>query len=241
MILLASLQDIRHRIKSVKSTKQITSAMNMVATSRLRHAKEAATANRPYAQKVSEVVHAVAKNAGTDFSHPLLEKHEDGKKLVFLITSDKGLAGAYSSNACKAAEALIEKENDTDFVIVGRKGVGHFKSRGHNVIKEFIGISEHPSSKDARNIALELIRLYKTGEYREIVMVYTKFISAISCEPKSGHCSRSRLSRRKTICTSSTSMNRMPPRCSVSCCRSISSRSFTQRFCSRLPASSPRA
>ncbi|WP_337607161.1 F0F1 ATP synthase subunit gamma, partial [Mitsuokella jalaludinii] len=100
---MASLQDIRHRIKSVKSTKQITSAMNMVATSRLRHAKEAATANRPYAQKVSEVVHAIAKNAGTDFSHPLLEKHEDGKKLVFLITSDKGLAGAYSSNACKAA------------------------------------------------------------------------------------------------------------------------------------------
>ena len=137
--------------------------MNMVATSRLRHAKEAATANRPYAQKVSEVVHAVAKNAGMDFSHPLLEKHEDGKKLVFLITSDKGLAGAYSSNACKAAEALIEKENDTDFVIVGRKGVGHFKSRGHNVIKEFIGISEHPSSEDARDIALELIRLYKTG------------------------------------------------------------------------------
>ena len=160
--------------------------MNMVATSRLRHAKEAATANRPYAQKVSEVVHAVAKNAGTDFSHPLLEKHEDGKKLVFLITSDKGLAGAYSSNACKAAEALMEKANDTDFVIVGRKGVGHFKSRGHNVVKEFIGISEHPSSEDARDIALELIRLYKTGEYREIVMVYTKFVSAITCEPKSG-------------------------------------------------------
>ena len=120
--------------------------MNMVATSRLRHAKEAATANRPYAQKVSEVVHAIAKNAGMDFSHPLLEKHEDGRKLVFLITSDKGLAGAYSSNACKAAEALIEKADDTHFVIVGRKGVGHFKTRGHKVIKEFIGISEHPSS-----------------------------------------------------------------------------------------------
>ena len=139
----------------------------MVATSRLRHAKEAATVNRPYAQKVSEVVHAIAKNAGMDFSHPLLEKHEDGRKLVFLITSDKGLAGAYSSNACKAAEALIEKADDTDFVIVGRKGVGHFKTRGHKVIKEFIGISEHPSSEAARDIALELIQLYKTGEYRE--------------------------------------------------------------------------
>lgn len=179
---MASLQDIRHHIKSVKSTKQITSAMNMVATSRLRHAKEAATANRPYAEKVNEVVHAVAKNAGTDFSHPLLETHENGKKLVFLVTSDKGLAGAYSANACKAAAALIEKENDTDFVIVGRKGIGHFKSRGHHVVKEVIGISDHPSSEDARNIALDLIERFKTGAYREVVMVYTKFISAISCE-----------------------------------------------------------
>ncbi len=181
---MASLQDIRHRIKSVKSTKQITSAMNMVATSRLRHAKEAATANRPYAEKVNEVVHAVAKNAGTDFSHPLLETHENGKKLVFLVTSDKGLAGAYSANACKAAAALIEKENDTDFVVVGRKGVGHFKSRGHHVIKEFIGISDHPSTEDARDIAIDLIERFKSGQYREVVMVYTKFISAISCEAR---------------------------------------------------------
>ena len=181
---MASLQDIRHRIKSVKSTKQITSAMNMVATSRLRHAKEAATGNRPYAEKVSEVVHAVAKNVGVDFSHPLLETHEDGKKLVFLITSDKGLAGAYSANACKAAEALIEKENDTDFVVVGRKGVGHFKTRGHNVVREYTGISEHPSSESARDIALDLIDLFKSVKDREVEMIYTKFISAISCEPQ---------------------------------------------------------
>lgn len=183
---MASLQDIRHRIKSVKSTKQITSAMNMVATSRLRHAKEAATSNRPYAEKVSEVVHAIAQNAGVDFSHPLLETHPDGKKLVFLITSDKGLAGAYSSNACKAAEALVEKEDDTEFVIVGRKGVGYFKSRGHKVIREYIGTSERPTPEKAREISLSLIDLYKSGKYREVTMIYTKFISAISCEPQTG-------------------------------------------------------
>ncbi|MDD6382410.1 ATP synthase F1 subunit gamma [Mitsuokella sp.] len=183
---MASLQDIRHRIKSVKSTKQITSAMNMVATSRLRHAKEAATSNRPYAEKVSEVVHAIAQNAGVDFSHPLLETHPDGKKLIFLITSDKGLAGAYSSNACKAAEALVEKEDDTEFVIVGRKGVGYFKSRGHKVIREYIGTSERPTPEKAREISLSLIDLYKSGKYREVTMIYTKFISAISCEPQTG-------------------------------------------------------
>jgi F-type H+-transporting ATPase subunit gamma len=182
---LASLQDIRQRIKSVKSTKQITSAMNMVATSRLRHAKEAASANRPYAEKVMEVVKEIAANAGTDFSHPLLETHKDGRKLILLVTADKGLAGAYSSNACKAVEAIVESKDDTDLVVVGRKGVAHFKTRGYKVVQSFIGISERPSFEHARNIAEDIVERFKSGEYREVQMVYTKFISAISCEPQS--------------------------------------------------------
>ena len=182
---MASLQDIRQRIKSVKSTKQITSAMNMVATSRLRHAKEAASANRPYAEKVMEVVKEIAANAGADFSHPLLETHKDGKKLILLVTADKGLAGACSSNTCKAVEAIVESKDDTDLVVVGRKGVAHFKNRGYEVVQSFIGISERPSFEHARNIAEDIVERFKSGEYREVQMVYTKFISAISCEPQS--------------------------------------------------------
>ena len=181
---MASLQDIRQRIKSVKSTKQITSAMNMVATSRLRHAKEAAIANRPYAEKVMEVVKQIAANAGADFSHPLLESHKDGKKLILLVTADKGLAGAYSSNACKAAEALAESKDDTDLVIVGRKGTAHFKNRGYEVVNSYIGISERPAFEHARNIAIDIVERFKSGKYREVQMVYTKFISAINCEPQ---------------------------------------------------------
>ncbi|SDG12573.1 F-type H+-transporting ATPase subunit gamma [Selenomonas sp. WCT3] len=182
---MASLQDIRQRIKSVKSTKQITSAMNMVATSRLRHAKEAASANRPYAEKVMEVVKEIAANAGADFSHPLLENHKDGKKLILLVTADKGLAGAYSGNACKAAEAIVESKDDTELVVVGRKGVAHFKNRGYKIAESYIGISERPSFENARNIAEYIVERFKTGEYREVQMVYTKFISAINCEPQS--------------------------------------------------------
>lgn len=181
---MASLQDIRQRIKSVKSTKQITSAMNMVATSRLRHAKEAALANRPYAQKVMEVVKQIAANAGADFSHPLLESHKEGKKLILLVTADKGLAGAYSSNACKAAEALAGSKDDTDFVIVGRKGTAHFKNRGYEIVNSCIGISERPTFEHARNIAIDMVERFKSGQYREVQMVYTKFISAINCEPQ---------------------------------------------------------
>ena len=181
---MASLQDIRHRIKSVTSTKQITSAMNMVATSRLRHAKEVANANAPYAKKVIEVVQEVAANAGADFQHPLLETHPDGKRLVFVITSDKGLAGAYSSNACKAAHAIAENKADTDLFVVGRKGEAYFKNRGYHIVKSHTGLSERPQFEHARTIALELIDLFKSGAYREVVMIYTKFISAISCEPQ---------------------------------------------------------
>ena len=181
---MASLQDIRHRIKSVTSTKQITSAMNMVATSRLRHAKEAANANAPYAKKVIEVVQEVAANAGQDFSHPLLETHPEGKRLVFVVTADKGLAGAYSSYACKAAQALAEDKEDTDFFIVGRKGSVYFKNRGYHIVKTHTGISEKPQFEHARTIALELIDLFQSGAYREVQMVYTEFISAINCVPR---------------------------------------------------------
>ncbi|MFV0636432.1 ATP synthase F1 subunit gamma [uncultured Mitsuokella sp.] len=183
---MASLQDIRHRIKSVKSTKQITSAMNMVATSRLRHAKEAAIANRPYAEKVAEVVTQVAANAGREFSHPLLDSHPEGKRLVLLMTADKGLAGAYTSNACKLAESLAEDKANTQFVVVGRKGAGHLKNRGYDVVKSYVGVSERPSVEKARSIALDIIERFKTGEISEVQMVYTKFISAISCEPRAG-------------------------------------------------------
>ena len=156
----------------------------MVATSRLRHAKEAATANAPYAQKVIEVVQEVAANAGQDFSHPLLETHPEGKRLVFVVTADKGLAGAYSSNACKAAQALAGNKEDTDFFVVGRKGNVFFKNRGYHIVKSHTGISEKPQFEHARTIALELIDLFQSGAYREVQMVYTKFISAISCEPQ---------------------------------------------------------
>lgn len=181
---MASLQDIRHRIRSVKSTKQITSAMNMVATSRLRHAKEMAQANRPYAEKVMQVVQDIAGKAGRDLKHPLLETHAEGKGLVLLITSDKGLAGAYSSNACKAAQAVIADKADADLIVCGRKGTSHFKNRGYNVVASYIGISERPDFENARRIALDLMKRYESGAYREVVMIYTKFISAISCEPQ---------------------------------------------------------
>ena len=180
---MASLQDIRRRIKSVKSIQQITNAMNMVATSRLRKAKEAAVANKPYADKMAQVVSDIAANAG-DFTHPLREARQEGKKLILVMASDKGLAGAYASNAFKEAVAGIEDKSNTEIVAVGRKTDAFFKNRDYEVAKSYIGISERPSYDDAKEIAVDLISRFVSGEVKEISMVYTRFVSAISCVPE---------------------------------------------------------
>ena len=180
---MASLQDIRRRIKSVKSIQQITNAMNMVATSRLRKAKEAAVANKPYADKMAQVVSDIAANAG-DFTHPLLEARQEGKKLILVMASDKGLAGAYASNAFKEAVAGLEDKSNTEIVAVGRKTDAFFKNRDYEVAKSYIGISERPSYDNAKEIAVDLISRFVSGEVKEISMVYTRFVSAISCVPE---------------------------------------------------------
>lgn len=180
---MASLQDIRRRIKSVKSIQQITNAMNMVATSRLRKAKEAAVANKPYADKMAQVVSDIAANAG-DFTHPLLEARQEGKKLILVMASDKGLAGAYASNAFKEAVAGVEDKSNTEIVAVGRKTDAFFKNRDYEVAKSYIGISERPSYDNAKEIAVDLISRFVSGEVKEISMVYTRFVSAISCVPE---------------------------------------------------------
>ena len=180
---MASLQDIRRRIKSVKSIQQITNAMNMVATSRLRQAKEAAVANKPYADKMAQVVSDVAANV-TDFSHPLLEVYPGGKRLILVIASDKGLAGAYSSNAIKEAVAQVADKGNTQLITVGRKARDYFSNRSYDVSGEYIGISERPKYEHAKAIADDIIARFESGDIEEVYMVYTRFVSAINCVPE---------------------------------------------------------
>lgn len=179
---MASLQDIRRRIKSVKSIQQITKAMKMVAAARLRRAQEAAVANKPYAAKMRQVITDIASNAG-DFDHPLLKIREEGKKLYLVIASDKGLAGAYASSVFKEAVAHIEDKSATDLVTVGKKSKEHFGNRNYTIVQNYVGISERPQYDDARKIAHDLIRRFTEGEYKEVYMVYTRFVSAISSVP----------------------------------------------------------
>ncbi len=179
---MANLQDIRRRIKSVKSIQQITKAMKMVAAARLRRAQEAAVANQPYAAKMRQVITDIAGKAG-DFNHPLLESREEGKSLYLVIASDKGLAGAYASSVFKETTAHIEDKSAVDLVTVGRKTREHFGNRDYTIVKDYIGISERPQYDDARKIALDLVQRFTEGEYKEIHMVYTRFVSVINSVP----------------------------------------------------------
>lgn len=154
----------------------------MVAAARLRRAQEAAVANKPYADKMYQVITDIAANAG-EFSHPLLELREEGKKLYLVIASDKGLAGAYASSLFKEATAQIADKTSSDLVTVGRKTKEHFINRDYSIVKDYIGISERPTYDDARRIALDIIKRFETGEYNEIHMVYTRFVSAITSVP----------------------------------------------------------
>lgn len=162
--------------------------MNMVATSKLRRAKEAAIANKPYAEKTRAVVQNVAAHT-EGFSHPMLEVHEDGKKLILVLAADKGLAGAYSSNVFKATHTEIEvngveDKSNVSLVTVGRKARDHFKMRGYDIARSYIGISEKPKYENAKEIAEYLIQRFETGDIKNIVMIYTRFVSAISCVPE---------------------------------------------------------
>lgn len=181
---MPSAQDIRRRIKSIKNIQQITKAMKMVAAARLRRAQERAAASRPFTEKIRQVIASVAQNA-RDAVHPLLEVRQVNRVGFLVLSSDKGLAGAYSSNVFKEMLAHMPSKDTTSLVTVGRKARDYFKRRGYKVDAEYTGFSEKPSYGNAVEIARKLAESFKAGEYDEIHMVYTQFFSPINQKPAS--------------------------------------------------------
>lgn len=185
---MANLKDIKRRIGSVEKTQQITSAMRMVAAAKLRRAESAIAAARPYAERMKRTLGELAA-AGGDASHPLLEQRERVARLeVVLVTSDRGLAGAFNSSAIKAAEALIaERAGDVEEVVittVGRKAGEHMKRRHPSRVREAIEIgSGWVEYAWASGIARGLADRYARGEVDEVVVVYNQFKSVMTQTP----------------------------------------------------------
>ena len=176
---MASTRDIRRRIKSVKNTAQITKAMQMVASSKMRRAQLAALAGRPYAKLMNEVMGNVAADA-VDFTHPLMEKREGGKRCVVLISTDKGLCGALNSNLTR--EALKFDKDTTVFVCAGKKGAQFVARNKRNLAAEFT-YKDAPLFAEARAISKFVQDLFLKGEANSVEVLYTNFVSTLVQKP----------------------------------------------------------
>jgi F-type H+-transporting ATPase subunit gamma len=180
----------RQRIKDTQSTKKITRAMELIASSRIVKAQAAVRANQPYARALYDALTLAASHAQID--HPLLNEVKDPKRAaILLIAADRGLAGAYSSNAIKEAERLAsglrERGLEPVWYIVGRKSAGFFKFRDRPVAESWTGFSDSPSYDDAKKIASRLLKdfLSDTPEgVDEIHIVYTHFVNRVSQETR---------------------------------------------------------
>jgi F-type H+-transporting ATPase subunit gamma len=160
------VQALRRRIRTVKSTKKIAKAQELVATSRIAKAQERVNASKPYAEAITEVLTALASNASVD--NPLLQSRERVRRAgVLLVTSDRGLAGAYNANAIRTAEQLMARlradGKEVALYIVGRKGVGYYRFRNRAIDTSWTGFSERPSFSDARTIGDALLEAFVAG------------------------------------------------------------------------------
>lgn len=164
---MPSLKAIRKRIGSVKSTQKITRAMKMVAAARLSRAQMAITELRPYALKTLEVLSSVATRAGEEDVHPLLARREPKKVMLVVLTSDRGLAGAFNANVNKLAyrrwKELEAEGAEVSFAVIGRKGRDFLKRRGANIRRDFTGVFENLSVERAGEIGRYIVAEYTRG------------------------------------------------------------------------------
>ncbi|MFD7063470.1 F0F1 ATP synthase subunit gamma [Streptomyces sp. NPDC059906] len=183
----AQLRVYKRRIRSVTATKKITKAMEMIAASRVVKAQRKVAASTPYARELTRAVTAVG--TGSNTKHPLTtEADSPSRAAVLLCTSDRGLAGAFNSNAIKAAEQLTERleraGRQVDTYIVGRRGLAHYNFRERKVAESFAGFTDEPTYADAKKVAAPLIEAIEKdtaeGGVDELHIVYTEFVSMMT-------------------------------------------------------------
>ena len=185
---MPSLRDIRRRIRSVKSTSQITRAMEMVAASRMRRAQEAVSASRPFSRKVRDVLANVGDSAptGEGALHPLLERRPERTIELVLMTSDRGLAGGYNANVIRRATRFIldEAQSQPNIISVGRKGRDYMNRFGRNIIADYSDIGDRPQLDAVTPIARQVIDDFTSRRVDSVYLVYTEYISTINQQPR---------------------------------------------------------
>lgn len=178
----ASLRDIKARINTTKKTSQITKAMEMVSASKLNRAEHNARSFTPYMEKIQEVVASVALGSN-DASHPMLVKRPVKKTGYLVITSDRGLAGAYNSNVLRTVFQTIQERHrsaeEYAIIAIGRVGLNFFKRRNIPVTLHITGLPDQPTFADIKEIANKTVNMFADGTFDELYMFYNHFVSAI--------------------------------------------------------------
>ncbi|MDF6103255.1 F0F1 ATP synthase subunit gamma [Gordonia hongkongensis] len=200
---MASIRELRSRIRSVQSTKKITKAQELIATSRITKAQGRVAAAKPYSEEMTTVLSELASNSGY-LDNPLLNERENPKRAAILVvTSDRGMCGGYNANVLKATRELIallrEEGKEAVLFVMGRKGVGFFNFRGLTVSDSWTGFSEAPKYSDASTATQVLVDLFVAGSGTEVErpggdgvlegvdelhLVYTRFQSMLSQVPE---------------------------------------------------------
>jgi F-type H+-transporting ATPase subunit gamma len=200
---MASILELRSRIKSVNSTKKITKAQELIATSRITKAQARVAASKPYAEEITKVLSALA-SASSSLDHPLLnERPEPKRAAVLVVTSDRGMCGGYNSNVLKESEELFQllrsEGKDPVIYVLGAKGLGYYTFRERDVKGAWTGFSQEPGYADAAKASRHLVELFMAGSGTEVDapngegtvegvdelhIVYTRFVSMLTQKPE---------------------------------------------------------
>ena len=183
---MGSLKEIDTRIKSTEKMKQITKAMNMVSSSKLRRAESNTKQFAPYMEKMQDAITAVA-GANKNSNHPMLQQREVKKSGYLVITSDQGLAGAYNAGVLKNLLNDInrkhERADEYEILVLGQTGVDFLKNRGYNIKGSIVDIADQPSFKSVQAIAKKAIDLYGDEEIDELNIYYSHFVTVLENKP----------------------------------------------------------
>jgi F-type H+-transporting ATPase subunit gamma len=180
---MASLIDLRRRLRSVKNIQQITRAMKMVAAARLRRSQDRILAARPYAIELRRVIANLARTSSDEALHPLLERRAERKVLVCPVTGDKGLCGAFNSNVLRRSDQLLRQlvaERELELLLLGKRGADYYARRKTTIRAAHRSLFTSVSYEAAAAIADTVVREFTSGEYDAVYVVYNQFVSVMT-------------------------------------------------------------
>ena len=185
---MATMREIKGRIRSVTTTQKTTKAMNLVSSSKLARAKAKLVKSTPFFDQMRKVIGNII-SVNEDFDHRYFEKRTAKKSLVIVIANDRGLCGGYNNNICKLGaelgDSLIASGKEVSYFCIGNKSRDFFRRRGSDIMTAQNGISENPFYEDAQEITAKILPLYLKGDIDEVHICYTEFVSAITYTPQS--------------------------------------------------------